>query len=340
MKVKYCVLFLAALVVSCTQSEKQSGKLPIRVQVEKISADSASMVLNRPYVGIIEAKKSTAVSFTGMGVVSKVCVEEGQAVGRGQLLAVLDGTQSRNMLMAAEAQMAQANDALARYTKLHDNGSLSELQWAEILSKVAQAKSQLAIARKNVADCRLTAPVSGVVGRRMVNAGESAMPSQAIVTILDISQVNVKVSVPEREMPMISSSTPSKIYVKAVDEEYVGGKIEKGVSADAITHTYEIRVTINNPARRLLPGMVADVTLGLSDATPGNVTVPVTSVQKSADGTFFVWTVDNAKKAVRTTVCIGETVGNRIEVLSGLTTGATVVVEGYQKLSAGVEVVY
>ena len=56
---------------------------------------------------------------------------------------------------------------------------------------MAQAKSQLAVAKKNLADCRLVAPVSGIIGRKYVGAGETAMPSQAVVTILDISSVKV-----------------------------------------------------------------------------------------------------------------------------------------------------
>ena len=333
-------MFALALFVSCSKTANKGDKMPIRVAVETISADSTQSVVDQTYVGIVEAKKSTAVSFTIMGVVNKVLVEEGQTVGRGQLIATLDGTQARNMLSAAEAQMAQANDAQARYSKLHDNGSLPEIQWVEIQSKVAQARSQLAIARKNVADCRLTAPVSGVVGKRLVNAGESAMPSQAVVTILDISQVKVKVSVPEKEMNEISPNTPSRIFVDALGAELQGGKIEKGVAADALTHTYDIRVAVNNADKRLLPGMVADVTLGRNDASPAFITVPVTSVQKNSDGTLFVWTVDKQKKAVRTTVTVGDTIGNRIEVASGLKSGDIVVVEGYQKLSAGTDVVY
>ena len=87
---------------------------------------------------------------------------------------------------------------------LHDNGSLPEATWVEIQSKVAQAKSQLEVARKNVNDCRLTAPVSGIVGKKLIGIGETALPSQAVVNILDISTVKVKVAVPEAEIGCIN----------------------------------------------------------------------------------------------------------------------------------------
>ena len=276
-----------------------------------------------------------------MGVVRRVLVNEGQMVSKGQLIAEMDDTQARNLLSGAEAQMAQANDALERYKMLHDAGSLPEVQWVEIQSKVAQAKAQLELSRKNLADCRLVAPVSGVIGRKMVGAGETAMPSQAVVNILDISSVKVKVSIPESEIGDISTNTSSLMKVEAINSCFSGGVIEKGVQADALTHTYDIRIQVANGERKLLPGMVASVQFTeVQSQSAGQLSVPVTAVQRKADGSLFVWTVGNDSTAHRTTVTTGETIGNRIAITDGITEGARVVIEGYQKLSENTKVVY
>jgi RND family efflux transporter MFP subunit len=292
-------------------------------------------------VGIVEESEGTAVSFTGMGVVRRVLVSEGQAVSRGQLIAEMDDTQARSLVSGAEAQMAQANDALQRYGMLHDNGSLPEVQWVEIQSKVAQAKSQLEVARKNLADCRLTAPVGGIVGQKMVKAGETALPSQAVVTILDISSVKVKVSIPEAEVNGIGTNTKTDITVDAIGRQTVGGRIEKGVTADPLTHTYDVRITVANPDRRLLPGMVASVVFrGDGTTGTGRLLLPVTSVQRSADGSLFVWTVGKDSTAHRAKVVTDSTSGNDIAITDGLSSGQRVITEGYQKLSEGSRVVY
>ena len=237
---------------------------------------------------------------------------------------------------------AQADDALKRYAMLHDNGSLPEVQWVEVQSKVAQAKSQLEVARKNLRDCRLVAPVSGIIGRKQVGAGETAMPSQAVVTILDVSRVKVRVAIPEAEIGSISANTSSVIRVEAINSSFVGGRIEKGVQADALTHTYDIRINVANSGRKLLPGMVANVQFaGVSSHAMGVLpTLPVTAIQKKADGSLFVWTVDKNNAAHRTPVTIGETQGNRVSVTSGVGENERVVTEGYQKLSEGTKVVY
>ena len=327
-----------------TGLQKDGEKAPTRVKTEVVS-DQASMANGQSYVGIVEEHEATAVSFTGMGVVKRMLVSEGQAVSRGQLLAEMDDTQARNLLSGAEAQMAQANDALERYKMLHDNGSLPEVQWVEIQSKVAQAKSQLEVAKKNLADCRLTAPVSGIIGRKMIGAGETTLPSQAVVSILNISTVKVKVSVPEAEVSSITAHTPSTIKVEAINRSYEGGHIEKGVTADALTHTYDVRINVSNGDRKLLPGMVASVEfVAVPQQQPEQPSqaamLPVTAVQKNADGTLFVWIVDKESTAHRKTVEIGSTQGNRIAITNGIENGQRIVTEGYQKLSEGTKVIF
>ena len=334
------MMLLAVVVMyGCSEKKEQSVKAPVRVKTEVLTTGAANG--EQTYVGIVEANEGTAVSFTGMGVIKRMLVSEGQTVSRGQLLAEMDDTQARNILAGAEAAMGQANDALQRYGQLHDSGSLPEVQWVEILSKVEQAKSQLAVARKNVADCSLTAPVSGVIGRRMLGAGETAMPSQAVVTILDINTVKVKVAVPEGEMGTIRPHTKSTIQVEAVNRTYEGGHIETGVQADAMTHTYDIRIAVPNHDRSLLPGMVASVKIDHEAGSSANLlTLPVGSVQRRADGSLFVWTIDNSQQAHRTAVTIGPVMGNRVVLVSGISSGQRIVTEGYQKLSEGSKVVY
>ena len=167
------------------------------------------------------------------------------------------------------------------------------------------------------------------------------MPSQAVVTILDISEVKVKVSVPESEVNGISSSTPTTITVGAAGKQVNGGRIEKGVQADVLTHTYDVRIHVSNADRKLLPGMVANVQFdGASADAQAQLTVPVTSVQRRADGTLFVWTIGADSKAHRTTVGIGQTQGNRVVLTSGISQGDRVVTEGYQKLGEGTNVAY
>ena len=359
------IVTLTMLCISCGNHKEQRVKVPIRVKTD--TAIKTGGIYGKTYVGIVEENEATAVSFTSMGVLRRVLVDEGQYVSRGQLLAEIDPTtmdnsveaarastsQAHDMVAQAESAYKQAKDAYERMKLLHDNGSLPEMKWIEVETRLKQAETALStahagvksanaaerIARKGQADTRLYAPVSGIVGRRQLGVGETALPSQAVLTILDISTVKVKVAVPEAEMRDIDRHTTSYIEVDAVGARVGGGIIEKGVQADALTHTYDIRVHVANADRRLLPGMVANV-MFTGNATDLSLLLPVSSVQKKADGALFVWTVAADSTAHRTSVTVGKTMGNKIAVTQGLTEGQRVVTEGYQKLSEGSKVVY
>ena len=138
MKKTIFAMLLLVIFASCSENKKSGTKAPTRVKTEVLSPALENGSQN--YVGIVEEREATAVSFTGMGVVRRVLVSEGQAVGRGQLIAEMDNTQARNMLSGAEAQMAQANDALARYKMLHDAGSLPEVKPVTTAEEILRAR--------------------------------------------------------------------------------------------------------------------------------------------------------------------------------------------------------
>ena len=332
----WSVAIIAMLLASCSsQDENQKGVPLMRVKSEVLRFSSE--VNEKCYVGIVEEESSISVGFTGSGTIVRVCVNEGQSVKQGQLIAEIDKTQARNMLVAAQAQMEQANDAYERLKQLHDNNSLPEMEWVEVQSKVQQAESSLGIAKKALADCSIYAPASGVIGKGIMNVGEVVLPALPVAKILVVNNVKVKVSIPEKEIADISDSTLSQVTLDALPNQlFEGGKIEKSVEANTMTHTYDIKVNVGNDKMQLLPGMVANVRL--VNARDNNVlSVPVTSVRKDANGNSYVW-VKKDGRAYRKVVTIGKTVGDRIVVSSGLHAGDVVVTEGYQKLSEGMEV--
>lgn len=326
------VLITAICMASCSTKKADKETEALAVTTEKICNETISN--GTGYVGTVEEESAVAVSFTGIGTVNRVYVSEGERVRKGSLLAEMDMTQAQNALATAKATHKQATDALERMRQLHENKSLADMKWVEVQTRVEQAEAMLQAAEKALADCRIYAPVDGVIGRKMLNAGETALPSQPVVTIMSISNLKVKVSIPEREIANIRDTTSSVITIEALGNRRIeGGRIEKGVKADALTHTYDIRINLRNTDGDILPGMVANVEIRNNGLMEG-MFLPIRSVQQASDGKLFVWTVAQGK-AHRCNVTVGRTVGNRIEVLSGLTAGDCVITEGYQKVSEG-----
>lgn len=334
MRKNVLIIMLCYILGACGEKkdENKAADEPLNVVTEKAIMNSTYAQM--PYVGVVKEESNTMVSFNGMGILKTLNAREGQTVQKGQLLAVIDDAQAKNALIAAKAALDQALDAEARMRQLHDQNSLPDMKWIEIESKVQQARATYDICKKNVDDCRVYAPVSGVIGSKIMGVGENVLPTEPVLTIMQIGTVKIQVSIPEKEIASINEGTSTNISIEALGgDTFQGGRIEKGVSADAMTHTYNVYIYVPNTDHRLLPGMVASVKFGGEETTP-MLTVPVKAVQSGKNG-LFVW-INDGGKAKRVNVVLGETIGNRSVVCGGeLNEGMEVVVEGYQKLNEG-----
>jgi len=186
----------------CTNKSQPAGnELPVNVRTDTLSGSYLTNTLS--YVGVIEENSSVALSFSTMGTIEKIYVSEGDFVNRGQLLARLDPTSAQSMLNAAEAALRQAQDGYSRLKSVHDEGSLSEIRMVDIETKLQQAQSSFDIAKNNMENCSLHAPASGVIGKKMAQAGENTIIGKTVLTLLDISSVKAVFSVPESEISSI-----------------------------------------------------------------------------------------------------------------------------------------
>lgn len=336
----YTAVCLCLILLSC----KENKSVPAKVNPVRVLAQHPSFIgsTGLRYVGVIEESSSTAVSFTGSGLITRMDVEEGQYVRKGQFLSQLDTTQASHVVSNARAQLSQARDAYKRMKEMYADGALPEIKWVEVQTQVEQAETMYDAAVKNRRDCTVYAPISGVVGKKTLRVGETALPAQPICTILDINHVRVRVGVPEKEFSSITPSTPSNIYIEALNKLVKGGRIEKGVSADLVTHTYDMLIHLNNPDHLLLPGMICKVEVLNSNSSENTasspLSVPVKSVCRASDGEMYVWTIEKGQSR-RQPVVTGDAIGNDIQIVSGLSPESLVITEGFQKVSDGTHVV-
>jgi RND family efflux transporter MFP subunit len=333
----YKNLFVAAVAISLTAAcsgdktgtEKQERIIPVKVMKVSASASGGSL----SYVGTVEESVAVALSFSGMGTVEQVLASEGQRVRKGQLLASLNTTTAQNAYDAAQSQLAQAQDAYDRLSKVHENGSLPEVKFVEIETGLQQAKSMVAISRKSLDDCRLYAPRDGVIASRSIETGESVMPGVAAFKLVGVDNVKVKISVSESEIGSISAGQEATITVPALDNAVFSGNVEtKGVAANALSHTYEVKIGIANPQKTLLPGMVCKVETRHATSPQSEIVVPNRAIMISADNRHYVWIAEN-DVAKRKFIDIGDLTNDGIVVSEGLSAGDKVIVEGMSKVS-------
>lgn len=333
-------LLLMALPLSlslygCAKQEAAPAKAPIKVKTCIVK--QSVLKRTQAYPGTIEEISGTSLSFPTMGTVSNISIQEGQKVRAGQLIAELDETTFRSAYSTAEAMLSQAQDAYQRMKLLHDNNSLPEIQWVEVQSKLRQAQSAEEIARKNLADSKLYVPFSGVISKKRIDNGQNVMPGQEIARLVKIDHVKVCVPIPENEISGISIGEVVEVIVPALDNRtFVGTIVEKGIAANPITRTYDVKATVSNTDGVLMPGMLCSLYFDNGDESQ-SIIIPSDVILLDNNNNNIVWINKNGK-AEKRIVTTGTLSDKGIQIISGLNIGDELITEGYQKISENMRV--
>jgi membrane fusion protein, multidrug efflux system len=306
--------------------------MPVKILTVKYSQDSAQNY----YVGVAEESQSIPLSFLTVGTLDQVMFEEGEHVNKGQLLASLNSYNYQSALQAAVAKEKQAKDAYDRLSVVFQNGSLPEIKMVEIETLLDQANAAVQIAGKNLRDCKLYAPVSGIIGKRSIEPGMNVIAGTPVLTIVNIEKVFIRVSIPENEIVNTNMGQDAFIRVPALHDKSFHGIIEqKGVMANLLSHTYDIKIAVPNKEEILRPGMVCNVLI--RESWPAkSFSIPQQTIQTDPDGKKYVFTVDvKTHRVSRKNIVTGSlTCTGKIIVANGLSEGDQLVVEGYQKINS------
>lgn len=337
-KISYSFLMalpLALFLSSCSQQESKATKAPVKVKT--CIVEQSIIEGTQTYPGTVEETSGSSLSFPTMGTISGITVHEGQKVNSGQLIARLDETTLQSAYSTAEAMLAQAQDAYQRMKQLHDNNSLPEIQWVEVQSKLRQAQSAEEIARKNLADSKLYAPFSGVISKKSVDNGQNVMPGQEVVKLVKIDNVKVRVPIPENEISNISIGDGVEIIVPALDNRtFTGTIVEKGIAANSVTRTYDVKASVNNSDGVLMPGMLCSLYLD-SGKESQSIIIPSNVIQLDDNNNSIVW-INKGGKAEKRIVHTGILSDKGVQIISGLNSGDELIIEGYQKVSENMSV--
>ncbi len=247
---------------------------------------------------------------------------------------MLNNTSFKNAYQGTLATQKQAQDAYDRLKTVHDKGSLPEIRWQDVKTKLEQAKSANQIAFVPVANGTLRAPSDGFIGMRNLDIGETSIPWDPVFNLVSINEVYVRVSVPENEINKIKKEQLANITIPAIGSQIFNGKTAKiGVVANPISKTYDIKILIPNPKMEIKPGMACDVTIKM-DSKDDIITIPYQSITKDEDGQNYVFVVDpDSNIASKKKVQLGSFVNNKIEIISGISKGDLIIIDGKQKIT-------
>ena len=351
-------IFLSAFAVlaSCSsdKNEIKDNAKPIEVKLSNSATTDALGYAGAS--GKLVAKNSVNVSTRMMGYITSLRADVGDFVSAGQGLVSINNTdiQAKGGQANAQIAQAQANFNIAqkdfqRFQNLYNNQSASQKELDDMRARYEMAKANLDGAKmmKNEVNSQyrytnITAPISGVITAKYANQGDLANPGMPILTIESSGNLQAQVLVSEQDITLIKSGMPVKVLMKSTNNEVTGTVAEISRSATNTGGQYLVKINVPQ-SRDYLPGMFVNVVFPFKRSGSVNqdfqesVTVPKSALVENGQLTG-IYTVSSANTAMLRWIKTGKTLGDQVEILSGLNSKEPYIVSANGKLFNGAKV--
>ena len=302
-----------------------------------------------PVSGTLTPVNQATVKAKVSGDVRQVLVREGESVRAGQLLAKIDTAdldakliERQGALESARAQMALAEKTRANNMKLLNEKFISQTAFDSSQSgfdvaagNVKSIEAQVQIAQNAIKDATVIAPIAGIVGKRHVQPGEKVAFDTALVTVVDLAELELQAMVPAIDIPGIAVGMPVELAVDGFGARKFTGRIGRiNPSTEPGTRAFLVYVGLRNPDATLRSGMFANGRIALAASEPVTV-LPQAAVRTEA-GQSFVWVVDGGKLSRRiVTVGRRDEATGMIELKNALPKGLPVLAARFDNLKEG-----
>ena len=327
---------------------------PRVVPVTATAARQADLDLYLNGLGAVVAYNTVTIRSRVEGELLKVAFQEGQAVEAGDLLAEIDPrpyevqlTQAEGALARGEAALRTAQRDLERYESLADLKQITEQQIDSQRTLVQQCEAAIKIDRGVIDNvrlqldyCRITAPISGRIGLRLVDPGNivRANDTVGLAVIAQVHPITVVFTIPQDEIVRVQRALAAsgKLTVDAYNRDFKtklasGALLAIDNQVDSSTGTVKIKAVFPNEDNTLFPNQFVNARL-LVETIRGATVIPVAAVQHGPKSTF-VYVVQPDSTVELRPVITGVTQGDQVNIVSGLVPDELVVTTGIDKLN-------
>jgi membrane fusion protein, multidrug efflux system len=325
---------------------KSTGSDSIELAASDLYQVSAGIIeKSLSLTGAMKAINQVIVKSKVVGDIKSIGVREGMAVTKGQIIATIDDSDSQLRLkerqaqvQSAQAQLDQAKRTLENNRQLLQKNFISQSAFdnAQAAFDVAQSNAQatsanLQLSRRAISDAVLIAPISGLVGERFAQAGEKVSPDNRILSIVDLSKMELESLVPAADIAAVKINQSVRLKVEGLTTPFTGTVARINPTTSTGTRSFAVYITIDNRQGLLRSGMFAQGQL-VVESKPNSTVIPESAVRDRA-GLTYVYVLESEKLAERAIKVgvrdeqqgIGSFSSAAVEILSGVKVGEIIV---------------
>ncbi|USX21861.1 efflux RND transporter periplasmic adaptor subunit [Oxalobacteraceae bacterium OTU3REALA1] len=314
--------------------------------------DARSLAVSLPLSGSLAPLSSATIKSKISGVVEATTVQEGMAVSAGQVLARIDQADLRARLQQQQAMLDEAQAKLSMATKNEANSQallsqkyISQNAFDSTQNTVALARANVKsaaamveIARIALNDGIIKAPISGIVSKRHVQAGEKLAPDMAVYSIVNLSELTLEAQVPASEIPRVKVGQDVRFKVDGFQKREFEGKVARiNPATEAGSRSMLVYIAVRNDDSALRAGMFAKGSI-VTDRSGVAPIVPMTALRED-QGKQVVYKIENGKVVAQpVTLGLRNDDEGYAEVTDGLDKGANVIVSKLNAVKPGAQV--
>ena len=335
-------ILTAILITGCADSQEPvDATVPVPRPALIATLNQPSDRILHEFVGKVDAAQTVDLSFEVSGQLTSILPREGDRLAEGSLIAVLDPTPFEISVREAKAQFELAELDLRRKHSLLKDKAISPAVVDQASAQLDLTRAYLQMSERHLAETRLLAPFDGLVSRRYVDNHSLAVAGQAVVRLSDLTEVFVRIAVPERLVSTIDNHRVTRLWARlpGVDTDIPLARKEFAGEANAVAQSYRVTLVMSAPPPvEVLPGM--NVTVYAEREIPNqHPRIPLDAIHESPEGAFYVWRYSIESQIVeRQTVRAGGIRNGQVEIIEGLIPGDRFAVAGGQQLREGMRV--
>ena len=314
-----------------------------------VQAEARSLARSLAISGSLQPLTQSLLKSKASGEVRQVAVREGETVARGQLLVTIDTVDLNNRLEAAQADLEErrarlsialrnreTNEALLKRNFISQSAfDQTQSTWQGAEAAVRGGEAQVRLARTAVEDAMVRSPLAGIVAKRHVNVGERVGPESPLLNIVDLTRLELEVTVPASDIGEVSIGQPVRFAVDGYGSREFTGRVARiNPVAEPGSRAIKLFIDVPNADQALKGGMFAQGALVLAQG-PSLPVVPGSAIVEEA-GQGYVFVIKDGKidkRAVKRGMSDAAT--GQVALESGVATGETVVRIRMNGLKAG-----